>query len=161
MPSKFDYSDIAGGDNTETAEPGDAVSDPPHATYRRSRCDESRGSHHISGTRVRIVTLEAEVELLEAERETLVDQVTALESTIEELENEVAALERTIECKDQQRQQVRDNYEHVIAAKDQAYQELQQELEAAPTGTSIWPLPDIKPPLGAVVARVQRVFHDR
>ncbi|MFA9516040.1 hypothetical protein ACERIT_02275 [Halopenitus sp. H-Gu1] len=137
-----------------TAESRDSAPDRTAVSaHERSRCEETGNSHQISRTRVRVVTLEAEVELLEAERETLVDLVTALESDLEELENEVASLERTIEYKEQQRQQVIDKYEHIIAEKDQAYQELRQELAAATTGTSIWPLPVIKPLRETVLSR--------
>lgn len=147
MPSKSDHSEMSGRTDTDTAESRDAAPDRTDASaHGRSQCDGSGDSRPVSRTRIRVVTLEAEIELLEVEREALVNQVIALESEVEALDNEVASLERTIESKEERRQQVIDRYEHIIAEKDQANQELRQELEATTTESSICQFPSSNHP---------------
>lgn len=72
--------------------------------------------------RVRIVTLEAEVALLERERATLIEQIAVLESDVDALEEEIATLEAATASQDPQLQQVIDHYERIITKKDRAFQ---------------------------------------
>jgi|AntRauTorcE11898_2_1112593.scaffolds.fasta_scaffold14067_2 chromosome segregation ATPase len=132
---------MAGTNSTETTESSDK--EPVRTDDResgRSGHDATDGGNHLSSRQVRINTLQAEVELLEAERDTLSEEVTVLESAVGNLEREVTALERTIESADIERQQLINQYEHVIAEKERAYDELQQELDEATSDRTFSPL---------------------
>lgn len=86
--------------------------------------------------RARIVSLEAEVALLERERDLLADQIADLETDVEALEAELAEVEATGSRKDQNLQRVIDRYERIIDRKERAHR---RRLDAA---ESVDPEPD-------------------
>lgn len=160
MSSQSNHSDIAGESATETTESSDAGPVRTDDLVRgRSRHGDVGGTHHVSSRRVRIHKLQAEIALLETERETLTDEVATLESEVEAFENEVASLERTIEGEKQRRQQVITRYEHVIAEKEQAYEELRQDIDGTPTDRSHRPLAEAASQMKTMARRVRRFLR--
>ncbi len=161
MSFRSDHSDAPGCHAAEATEPDDRRLDPIDAsTGGRSPRGVADDARSVSGTRTRVVSLRAEVELLEAERETLANQVLALEADVAELEAEVDALERTIECETQRRQRVIDRYEHVIAEKEAAYRDVEEESGAATGGTDarrIRPVSRIRSSVETVWSRVRHL----
>lgn len=57
----------------------------------------------------------------------------------------------------QQRQQMIDHYEHVIAAKDQVYQDLREDLEPTRTAIDTWPIPSVQSRIETVITRLKRL----
>lgn len=96
----------------------------------RSRPAGDRGHERVHD-RVRVAALEAEVDLLEEERDALQRKVTALEATVEQLADEVTALENDVERETRRRQQVIDHYEYTVTEMTEARRELEAEHEAA------------------------------
>lgn len=98
--------------------------------------------------RVRIVTLEAEIGLLERKRATLVEQIAGLESDVAALEEELATLEAATTHQHPELQQIINQYERIITNKDRAFQKHStgNKSTQAMTGPSI--IPTIKQLLG-------------
>ena len=109
-------------------------------TERRRRTDDDRPR---AGTRPRILSLMAEVELLEADRGRLANRVRALEADVAELEPETAGLERSV-ANERRRQRVVDRYEGVIAEKEAANRTLRGDPESAGDAGATRPLAAIR-----------------
>lgn len=144
---------------TETTAPRTGPNPIDAATGSRSRRRETDDSDPVSGTRTRLVSLRADVELLEAERAALANRVLALEADVAELEAEVESLEGSVECEAQRRQRVIDTYERVIEAKEAANRELRDESEATTREDTDGrgPLPAIRSSVETVCTRLRRV----
>lgn len=138
MSFKSDHLEILGRHSIETTRADDVGLDPIDAsTTQRSPRGGTDDGRPVSGTRTRVVSLSAEVELLKAERETLAHQVLALEADVARLEDEVATLEQTIEHEQQRRQRVIDRYEQILAEKETVDQAPSRESEAATNGADV------------------------
>ncbi len=77
---------------------------------------------------VRLVSA-AELDRLEARRDHLTEAVEELEAENTLLRQEIEALRRRLEQKDQQRQQVVENYERMLAARQDSADETENDSE--------------------------------
>jgi chaperonin cofactor prefoldin len=84
------------------------MTDPPQQTSDGERAS-ARGEQLV-----RLVS-DTELDRLEARREHLTQRVDELETENSRLRQEIATLRHRLEQKDQQRQQVIDNYERLLA----------------------------------------------
>lgn len=91
-----------------------------------------------------LLTLESVAELHEQQREELQAKIASLEEDIQSLETANRSLKQTIEQKNHQINQIIDNYETIIDAKDRHYRNLRDEHDSP--GTS-------RPLLTALVER--------
>lgn len=91
-----------------------------------------------------------------AERERLAERVQSLTAEVAALEAEVEALERTVESKERQRQQVIDNYESIVAAR-QSPDGSPESTRSASTASDGWrPLSALASRVGWAVAWLRR-----
>lgn len=134
-----------------TLRPGGTSGD---GNERRRRTDDDRPG---AGTRARIVSLRAEVELLEAERGRLANRVRELEADVAELEAETAGLERSVANERRRRQRVVDRYEGVIAEKEAANRTLRSDPETAGDAGPTRPLAAVQAAVRAARAGVRRL----
>lgn len=107
--------------------------------------------------RARIVSLRAEVELLEAERGRLANRVRELEADVAELEAETAGLERSVANERRRRQRVVDRYEGVIAEKEAANRTLRSDPETTGDAGPTRPLAAVRAAVRAARAGVRRL----
>lgn len=164
MSLKSNHPRIHSRHATEATDPHETAPDPVDAaTGEQSRRGGIDDSQPVFGTRTRIVSLKAEIELLEAERETLANQVLGLEADIADLEAEVTALEGALEHEKQQRQRVIDKYEHVIAEKEKVNRELSEESEPTPEGDTSrrWPFTAVAASVETVWTRLKHLVPVR
>lgn len=89
------------------------------------RLDDGRVRSRRLRDRIEVATLEAEVGLLDEQREDLRDRIDELEAEVETLEDEVDELEAAAESKDRRRRHIVANYERVLAEKDRDYRSLE------------------------------------
>jgi len=162
MSFRSDRLEILGCHSTETTNAGDVDLDPIGAsTPRRSPRGETDDARPVSGARIRVVSLRAEVELLKAERETLANQVLALDADVARLEDEVTTLERTLEHEQQRRQRVIDRYEQILAERNDVNQAPSGESEAATNGADARrtrPLSGCRSSIETVWTRVKHIL---
>ena len=85
-----------------------------HAPTQMS--DDERASGCDDEQLVRLVSA-AELDRLEARRDRLTEAVEELEAENKLLRQEIATLRHRLEQKDQQRQQIVENYERILAAR--------------------------------------------
>jgi chromosome segregation ATPase len=164
MSLTSNHPEIPDHHTTETTEPHETAPKAiDAATGARSHRGGTDGNQLVFGTRTRLVSLKAEVELLEAERETLANQVLALEADIADLEEEVSALERAVEHEEQQRQRVIDTYERIIAEKEEMNRELREEAEATSGENTSrrWPLTAVASSVATVWTRLKHLAPTR
>ncbi|WP_144924232.1 hypothetical protein [Halorubrum salsamenti] len=83
-------------------------------------------------------------------------RVAALAAEVEALEAEVEALERIVESKEQQRQQMIDNYEAIVAARSETDDAPDPDTTASNETTGWRPLAAVASGIKRAVARLRR-----
>ena len=145
MHSQPGHSDTRSYSNTNKLASNDStVTQIDEHENTHSQCSNRIESSQHLRKHVRIATLQAEVELLESERDTLNDQVTNLKADVENLEEEIASLKNDIQTKEVQHQHVINEYEQIIAEKNQANQKLEEKPDGTKTSTSRWPVSTVR-----------------
>lgn len=126
------YSDRANPpERTRTPVPrqrSDGTTDATAATERLPP-DATPWSTGALRLRVRASALEAQIDLMSDEHETLLAEVETLEDTVAELQTEVTRLERALAAKDAELVAVRRQYEGILAEKNRANQQLRDATE--------------------------------
>ena len=84
-------------------------------------------AHSVTCMETQLLTLESVAELHEQQREELQAQIASLEDDIQSLETANRSLKQTIEQKNHQINQIIDNYETIIDAKDRHYRNRRNE----------------------------------
>ncbi|SIR75570.1 hypothetical protein SAMN05421858_3646 [Haladaptatus litoreus] len=137
MHSQSGHSDTGNSSNTnELASNGSTAPLIDDHEDIHSQCLNRYSSSQHLRNHVRIATLQAEVNLLESERETLNDQIVNLKADVENLEEEIASLESTIQANKIRHQKSIDKYESIIDEKNQAYQRLSEKSDNTTTSNT-------------------------
>ena len=134
---------ICSDKNTLTSKGSTATKIDDHEDTH-SRCTKHVNSSKHFRDNVRIATLKAEVKLLESERDTLNEQIGDLKTDIENLEEEIVSLENDIQRKNVQHQQVINEYEKIIAERNQDYQGLEERPDGPKPPTNNWPISTVR-----------------